>query len=590
MQGPGVSGLLTLKGRLPQVSSSYLLDYADIDWQQQTPYSRRHQDIYWSRGNPIDEKAHVFIDQHRLAERGRNASQFTIVETGFGFGNNFLLTASRWRNLKHRGILNYIAIENSPVSPSDLSRHYEMVRIEYSDWLLEHYPLPLNTSFVLWLEDNIRLLLIFDNATSALENLSAKVDAWYLDGFSPAKNTDLWNPRVYGRIFSRSKPGATLSTYTVAGQVRQDLGNAGFTTSKISGFGAKAEMLAGCKPGNWEATNVAGPTVAVIGSGVAGMGCTEALKRRNLDVEQISYKDPNAASNIPQFAVYPQLGANKERRYQFSLTASAYTQHRNPLFHWAMLRWHSANSVRQKRMLRIAQQFPDEFIRCPDQKEIHFLQSGWLSTAAEEDYHRAKVGSIKFCENQWQVSDDGMNLITQVDHLVIAAGIRSSALIDAPLIPVRGQALTVRLDKHLSDMMDGDLIVIPATDRLATVGSTFEHNSIDPDPRSSETSSLLDSLRHLLPGSSPEVLSVYVGIRAATRDRLPLVGLVPGHQRLYLCTGFGSHGATNSRLCGEFIANLICDEPAALNRAQQAMLAVDRFQLRDSRKYSPGKS
>ncbi|MBQ61901.1 MAG: hypothetical protein CMQ19_07475 [Gammaproteobacteria bacterium] len=574
------------------MGSSYLLDYAEIDWQQQTPYCRHHEDIYWSRGNPAGEKAHVFVDQHGLEKRGRNASQFTIVETGFGFGNNFLLTASRWKKLKPKGVLNYIAIENSPVSPSDLLHHYEIVDVEHSDWLLEHYPLPFRTSFVLWFENNIRLLLIFDDAISALGNLSAKVDAWYLDGFNPAKNTDLWNPRVFGRIHAQSKPGATLSTYTVAGKVRKDLENAGFEISKAMGFGSKAEMLVGRKRGRWEATRVTGQTAAVIGSGVAGMGCVEALKRRNVDAELISYQDPNAASSIPQLTVYPQLGAHREKQYQFSLTASAYTQHQNPLFHRGTLRWHSTNSVRQNRMLRIAKQFPDGFISCKDQKEIHFLQSGWLSTAVEveENFHQTKVRSINFSENQWQVLDDESNLITQVDHLVIAAGIRSSALIDTPLIPVRGQALKVRLNKQMSDLMAGDLNVIPASDQLVTVGSTFEHNSIDLEPRSSETLSLLDSLRNLLPGTSPEAIAVYVGIRAATRDRLPLLGLVPDHQRLYLCTGFGSHGGTHSRLCGEHIANLICDEPTVLNQAQQAMLAVDRFQLRDSRKAGPQNS
>jgi tRNA 5-methylaminomethyl-2-thiouridine biosynthesis bifunctional protein len=116
----------------------YLLDYAKIDWQQDNPYSLQHKDIYWSRGNPIQEKRHVFAERHQLDERGKGVSQFTILETGFGFGNNFLITAEAWRDLGHQGILNYVAIENSPVNPDDLKRHFQTLNLRYADWLIEH--------------------------------------------------------------------------------------------------------------------------------------------------------------------------------------------------------------------------------------------------------------------------------------------------------------------------------------------------------------------------------------------------------------------------------------------------------------------
>ena len=586
MPGHGVSGLQILKGRSPQVNSRYLLDYAKIDWRQQNPYSRQYQDIYWSRDNPIHEKLHVFVNRHQLEARGKQVSHFNIVETGFGFGNNFLLAAKYWREQRHSGILNYIAIENSPVNPADLAKHYKTVRLTYSDWLLEHYPLPLNTSFILWLEDNIRLILVFDDVISALDNLTAKIDAWFLDGFSPSTNPDLWNPLVYGRIFACSKPGATLSTYTVAGHVRKGLTDAGFETSKVSGFGGKAEMLTGRKPGVWTGSSIEKKRVAVIGSGIAGMGCVEALQRRNVEVQLISNEDPNAASSIPQLAVYPQLGVAKEKRYQFSLAANAYTQHRNPLFNKVKLRWYSQQSLLQARMQRIAQQFPDEYLNCPDQTTVYFLQAGWLSNAAfnGEDYRLAEAANIRFIEDQWEVYDVEKNLITRVDYLVIAMGIHSSKLVQAPLTPVRGQALTIRLSTHIPGMVAGDLNLIPATGGFSTLGSTFQRGDTDLRARQSDTESLLNSLQQFLPGTSPEVTTVHVGIRATTRDRLPLVGLVPNQQRLYLSAGFGSHGATHARLCGEHIANLICDEPTALNRSQQAMLALERFQLRDSRK------
>jgi glycine/D-amino acid oxidase-like deaminating enzyme len=154
--------------------------------------------------------------------------------------------------------------------------------------------------------------------------------------------------------------------------------------------------------------------------------------------------------------------------------------------------------------------------------------------------------------------------------------------------------------------------VIQGDDGICTLGSTYGRNAPPPPPREIDTRRLLESLVSLLPDVSAEIIHTHVGIRATTRDRLPLVGRVPDWQALtrhndlnnndlnnndlnnndifnryqpglYLSTGYGSHGATYSGLCGEHIANLICDEPRALTRPQQQILAIERFRLRDSR-------
>lgn len=581
----------------------YVLDHASIEWQQENPYSLQHKDIYWSRGNPVQEKRHVFANQHQLQERGKGASQFTILETGFGFGNNFLITANLWRELGHQGMLNYIAIENSPVNPADLKRHFKFVKLKYADWLLEHYPFPFRTNFVFWLEDNIRLILIFDDVIPALDNLSARVDAWYLDGFSPSSNTDLWNRKLYGRLFSLSKPGATLSSYTVAGHVRQGLNNAGFDTRKSKGFGNKAEMLTGNRPGIWQADTRMRTSVAVIGSGIAGTTCVEALNRRHLEVQLISNDHPNAASNIPHLAIYPQLGLRCETRYQLSLSAFEYVQHENPRFKHKGLDWHSKSPSQRARMSRIADQFPDEYMSS-EADSVHFPSAGWLSHETPDGsiHFKGDVKEVKSIDGQWEIYTSEGRLITRVDHVIIAMGIQSPLLIDVPLIPLRGQALSVRLNKPIPQPLTGDLTVIQGDDGICTVGSTFQRNDTDLKTRDTDSRRLLDSLVSLLPDVSPEIIDTHVGIRATTRDRLPLVGRVPdwraltryierneagkfvGYQPgLYLSTGFGSHGATYSRLCGEYIANLICNEPLALTCSQQQILAIERFQLRDAR-------
>lgn len=577
----------------------YLLDYAKIDWQQDNPYNLQHKDIYWSRGKAIQEKRHVFVDQHQLDVRGKGVSQFTILETGFGFGNNFLITAEAWRDLGHQGILNYIAIENSPVNPQDLKRHFQALDLRYTDWLLEHYPFPFHANFMFWLEDNIRLMLIFDDVIPALDNLSASIDAWYLDGFSPSSNTDLWNRKLYGRMFSLSKPGATLSSYTVAGHVRQGLSDAGFNTRKAEGFGSKAEMLNGNRPGRWQPQSKNKTSVAVLGSGIAGMGCARALQRRDLDVQLISNELPNAASNIPHLATYPQLGLRNETRYQFSLSANEYVQHANSTFNPCGLHWYSNNASQCARMAKITDQFPDEFMKS-EAGSVHFLKAGWLRNEIPDVHHKSNVKKIRYLDGLWEIYSENGKLVTRVEQLVVAMGMQTPEIIDVPLIPLRGQALSVRLNKPIAQSLIGDISVLQGDDGVCTLGSTYGRNDTDLAAREMDTRRLLESLVSFFPDVSAEIIQTHVGIRATTRDRLPLAGRVPDWQALarhnelnemfncyqpglYISTGYGSHGATYSGLCGEYIANLVCDEPLALTRPQQQILAIERFELRDTR-------
>jgi tRNA 5-methylaminomethyl-2-thiouridine biosynthesis bifunctional protein len=594
---------VSLHPKVKTQNSRYVLATADINWDHQNPYSTNYKDIYWSRDNPLQEKMHVFPNQHQLEKRGLNASHFTIAETGFGFGNNFLLTADLWRAQKHKGILHYIAFENSPVKIEDLTRHYQSLNLESSSWLLRNYPLPLQTSYTLWFGDTVRLSLIFDDAISALGNMTSPVDAWYLDGFSPSSNSDLWNKKLYGKMFDLSKPGTTLSTYTVAGAVRQGLGHAGFNVEKIKGFGNKAEMLTGKKPGHWVAEKSVRSKVAVLGSGVAGSSCVDALRRRDVDVLQISHLNVNAASDIPALMTYPQLGLRKEPRCQFSIAANNYSHHQSPGFNPAPLLWRSNKSAAVERMRAIADQFPDDYLSSPDESSVLFHQAGWVEHPQDTDLLTATVTRIESVDDQWHVLDIHGKTITIVDQLIIAMGIHSRNLLPVPLTPIRGQSLTVKSDLSVPDVMTGDISIVPLGNGKWTIGGTYQRNDEELDSRTSDTDRLLQSLYSIHPGCSTEVVASHVGIRAATRDRLPLVGRVPDWQALqshieqdqhkvfdqyqkglYVSTGFGSHGATNARLCGEYVANLVCGEPGVLNRVWEGMLSVERFRLRDARR------
>ncbi len=122
------------------INSHYCLPYAELNWLGNHPVSVQYDDGYWAMGDVLAEKSHVFSNHHGLPEKARKADFFTIIETGFGFGNNFLLTCQQWLASGRTGMLHYIGIEKSPPQPNDLKKHLHQINLPLSSWLVKNYP------------------------------------------------------------------------------------------------------------------------------------------------------------------------------------------------------------------------------------------------------------------------------------------------------------------------------------------------------------------------------------------------------------------------------------------------------------------
>ena len=214
-----------------------------------TPFSEVYGDIYHSTAGGHAQAQHVFLAGNGLPERWRGRAGFTIVETGFGLGLNFLATWLAWRDDPLRcAQLNYVSLEKHPFSAADLAIAHaawpEFAVI--ADELRRNWP-PLVPGEHRIALDGGRLILhlVFGDAVDLLPTLDVAADAFYLDGFSPAKNPALWSPEVCRSLAQLAGDGATLATWTVAGHVRQALIGAGFSVEKRPGFAGKRQMLVG---------------------------------------------------------------------------------------------------------------------------------------------------------------------------------------------------------------------------------------------------------------------------------------------------------------------------------------------------------
>jgi tRNA 5-methylaminomethyl-2-thiouridine biosynthesis bifunctional protein len=225
-----------------------MLTPAQITWTDEGyPYSTQFNDVYFS-GNGMEETAYVFLDKNRLAERFASACHFTVGETGFGTGLNFLCTLVLWRRTAPpSAAFHYIAFEKHPLTHADqrqaLARWPELS--EDAALLLSCLP-PLEESIHCFtLSPQITVTLYYGDIADYLPQCDEQIDAWFLDGFAPAKNPAMWQETVFSHIKRLSHPGTTCSSFTAVGDVRRGLHAAGFTMQKVPGFGRKREMLVG---------------------------------------------------------------------------------------------------------------------------------------------------------------------------------------------------------------------------------------------------------------------------------------------------------------------------------------------------------
>ncbi len=256
-----------------------------------TAFSVTYGDVYHSANGALDQARHVFLRGNGLPQRWRGREHFVVVETGFGLGHNFLVTWQAWRDDPQAcPRLHFISVEKHPVAAADLEIAHEksgappaLARQLHANW-----PMPLPGFHRIELDaGRVVLTLLFGDAEHLLPQCVAKADAIYLDGFAPTKNPQMWSATVFSALADLSHADTTLSTWSVASDVRAGLAQAGFNVHKTQGFTGKRYMLSGRFAGP---SDIAGPpaeterSTLVIGAGLAGTGITERLAARGWQV------------------------------------------------------------------------------------------------------------------------------------------------------------------------------------------------------------------------------------------------------------------------------------------------------------------
>lgn len=338
---------------------------AHLQWDESgQPLSARYDDVYFSRHNGLEETRYVFLQQNSLEERWKGTlpqRRFYIGETGFGSGLNFLAAWQLWKqSAPAERQLQFISVENEPLRKTDLEKALALwpELAHLSRELLAVYPALPTPGFHRFdfAGGRVALTLIIADAAEGLNQLLASdhplhrrpvhrgMDAWFLDGFAPAKNPAMWRPELFDTIAALSAPQSTLATFTAAGLVRRELQRVGFAPEKRPGYGRKRHMLAArfagqpplpdsittpCPapwqvqshlPHHWE--------VVIIGAGLAGSHTARALAERGWQVTVLDKAEriASGASGNAQGVVYGKLSRDTDGLAQFNLASLLYAQ------------------------------------------------------------------------------------------------------------------------------------------------------------------------------------------------------------------------------------------------------------------------
>jgi tRNA 5-methylaminomethyl-2-thiouridine biosynthesis bifunctional protein len=617
-------------------------------WKDGQPYSTLHHDVYFSRASGLEETRHVFLAQNRLSERWQALQQphFTICETGFGTGLNFLCAWQLWNEIAPvHAALHFVSTEKFPLSPEELKQALALwpQLAVFSDKLLAQYGLLAPGWHKLAFDHGrVTLTLLVGDARDTLPQLKAHVDAWFLDGFAPAKNPEMWQPELFETMANLSHSGTTFATFTSAGDVRRGLQAAGFEVSKVPGFGSKREMLSGRFAGKAVRSFSDDRRAIVIGGGIAGTASAHALAVRGWQVTLIERHDGIAheASGNPVGVLYPRLTGQDiplGRLAQHGFLHSYRLLLRLGLggddFQPCGLLQLAFDARERARCEAVAKRgLPEALVRQANIKEIDeisgisfslngvFMQNaGWVNPSAFcaalashpgiTLMKNAEVMELKRASPEWQAYGKS-GLLASAPVVIIAGAGGSTRFLQCahlPLEPVRGQITCIpatEASRKLRTVVCTDGYVSPAVRGIHCVGATFAAGDIGLDIREGDHAANLAMLKRLSPELHQSLVSQpwqgRAALRAVTPDYLPMAGplldaaaidgkpprhnsdplCLPWLDGLYVNTGHGSKGLINAPLCAEMLACAINGEPAPVDARLMAALDPNRFLLR----------
>jgi tRNA 5-methylaminomethyl-2-thiouridine biosynthesis bifunctional protein len=515
---------------------------------------------------------------------------FTVLETGFGMGINFLMTWAAWRADSSRcERLHFVSTEKHPFTVADLRK---VVAATISDpeiaglaeALANAWPMLVpGTHRLEFDEGRVVLTLVFGDAQESLPALRLRADAFYLDGFAPAKNPELWTSAIFKALARLAGEGATFATYSSAGDIKRALTQCGFEYRKVDGFGWKRAMLVGHFAPRWRVRRHEPPAplavderhAVVIGAGLAGCAVIERLAARGWRVTSLERHASVAqdASGNPAGVFHPMISRDDSVASRVTRAGFLYTLRR-----WAALERLGHTPLRGGQgLLQIAADddearsiseaistfgYPSDYVTpvSPDEAQRLvgmplarggwiFPHGGWIDPASLcaaqcaaaghllERRFGVDVARIERSDGQWTVFDNSGEAIAQAPVVIVASAhdaARIAGLRHAPTRSIRGQLTLLpagTVQPPLQMPVIGEGYAVPLADGVTLTGATYELDDPDTLLRAAGHLENLERVAQMLPAFAGVVaraqsaaLMGRVAFRCVTSDRMPMIG------------------------------------------------------------------
>lgn len=575
---------------------------AQLGWNDVgTPVSDQFDDVYFSNVNGLEETRYVFLHQNHLPQRWQTCEQrrFVIAETGFGTGLNFLAAWQWFDQFRQQNPdapskeLHFVSFEKYPLSKQDLIKAHQSwpELAEYAEKLQKHYPIAVPECHRIVLEDGaITLDLWFGDIKDCMPKVPVTeqglVDAWFLDGFAPSKNPEMWNQDLFDGMAKLAKQECTCATFTAAGFVRRGLIEAGFEMKKVKGFGTKRDMIAGHFATRQPTTNIKPwfartsaeslDSIAIVGGGIASATLAKTLVRRGKKVALYCQdaKPAQGASGNRQGAVYPLLNGDHSgvSRFfapaflfarQFVEQAAEQVEFDHQWCGVTQLMWDDKSEAKLNNMLkggfdneliqRLDNEQTSDTIGLPiDMSSVHYPLGGWLCPAqltqgliAELEtselfsaHFDTKIDALDWDEQSqtWTLTCDDKQFTHSA--VVLANGHQFSEFDQTAHIPlgqVKGQVSHIPTTDELSQLKtvlcyDGYMTPVNPNNDHHCIGASYDRSNLDYEFDSAAQQDNGDKLRKCVPNQDwPNQVDTSgnlarQGIRCVSRDHLPFMG------------------------------------------------------------------
>lgn len=620
------------------MSHSSKLQTAELDWEIvddiEIPISKQFGDVYFSKDNGLLETRHVFLNGNDLTERLsqlHDYQYFCVGETGFGTGLNILTLWQLWQQVRldNHSHLHVVSVEKFPLNKADLIRALNVwTELKpLAEKLIQQYPLPIAGCHRLsFPEERFSIDLWLGDAQDIFPTIpkTQTVNAWFLDGFAPSCNPDMWQANVLDHMVRLSEFGTTFASFSVAGIIKRGLKQHGIQISRPRGFGHKREMLKAIwldtsqtetQSQDSETTIAAPPKsetskqrkIAIIGAGIAGLSSAWAFAQRGHQVTIYEQNEPlSGASGNPLALLNPKL-CPIEQAHEHLMTLS--WQHALNFYpQFKAFRPIQVQQIALKNadeLSGLVEQYPENVLtanttlECFPETEFPSLtlhQAGAVSPHQLRDeilqhpnisLKIAKISALKQIENQTEAWQE-QQLIATADHVIVCCAKQSAELIEnyPVLKPIRGQVSWVEnsqrplaLDQAYSY---GGYCMQLDTAQLI-LGASFYPNRDDVEVLAEDHVHNYELIHNVFPKYAQGLPSVdtwqgRASVRAQSLDYFPLVGKIQNLGQIYTFAGLGSKGFLFAPLCSEILAALILGELCPVPQSLLDKLNPQRFE------------